>query len=129
MKEYDGSFNNDINEEILRLDNNKNYESENELQLDSVSSFESEISVETLVTGPGLFSLACTNARSIVEKISSLVTLFEECDLHVALLTETWLTARSCSKRQLEDLTTGANVSFIRRDRGCLLYTSDAADE
>ena len=61
---------------------------------------------------------ACTNARSVVEKVPSLVTLFEENSLHFAILTETWLTKKSCPPRMLDDLTTGSNVSFIRRDRG-----------
>ena len=34
------------------------------------------------------------------------------------LLTETWLTKKHCSPRVLSDLTLGANLSFIRRDRG-----------
>ena len=49
--------------------------------------------------------LACTNARSIVEKLDSLATLFDECSLHFCLLTETWLTRRSCSDKKIEDLT------------------------
>ena len=61
---------------------------------------------------------ACTNARSVVEKVDSLVTLFEEMRLQAALLTETWLTKKVCSRRKMDDLTLGANISFIRRDRG-----------
>ena len=60
---------------------------------------------------------ACAKARSIVEKIGSLITLFEECNLHFALLTETWLNKKHCSPRALSDLTIGANLSFIRKDR------------
>ena len=94
------------------------------------SSYMSDVSE----TEPDLLNLACANARSVVEKISSLVTLFEEKNLDFALLTETWLTQKACPKRKMDDLTIGANLSFIRRDRGsrgggCLLYTSDAADE
>ena len=78
----------------------------------------SEYSNDILKPDPGLLSLACTNARSVVEKVDSLVTLFEEYDLHFALLTETWLTTKVCSTRRMMDLTIGANISFIRRDRG-----------
>ena len=70
-------------------------------------------------------NLACTNAHSIVEKVDSLISLFEENALHFCILTETWLTPKKCGKRAMEDLTDGADISFI----SCLLYTSDAADE
>ena len=62
-------------------------------------------------------NLACTNARSIVEKIGSLVTLFDECGLHFTILTETWLSKKHCPPRVMSDLTHGANLNFIRKDR------------
>lgn len=65
-----------------------------------------------------LLNIACTNARSIVEKIKSLITLFEENGLHIAILTEAWLTSKSCPVRAMNDLTIGANLNFVRRDRG-----------
>ena len=65
-----------------------------------------------------LINLACVNARSLVEKIDSLITLFEENQLHFALLTETWLDKKHCPPRTMSDLTIGANMNFIRRDRG-----------
>ena len=46
------------------------------------------------------------------------MTLFEENNLHIALLTETWLSQKHCSARTMADLMHGANISFIRRDRG-----------
>ena len=82
------------NDEILR--NNEKDEDENDLNLSNVSSLlpetSSEYSNEIMKLEPGLLRLACTNARSVVDKVDSLVTLFEECDLHFGLLTETWLT-------------------------------------
>ena len=85
----------------------------------SISSIHSSFtSFEKLETEKGLFNIACTNARSLTNKIASLVTLFEENNLHVALLTETWLTGKICTKRNMDNLTAGANISFIRRDRG-----------
>ena len=44
--------------------------------------------------------------------------MFEENELHIAILTETWLSARHCPPRVLSDLTLGANLSLIRSDRG-----------
>ena len=65
-----------------------------------------------------LLNIACANARSVVEKIDSVITLFEENSLHIAILTETWLSSKHCPPRVLADLTVGANLNFIRRDRG-----------
>ena len=61
---------------------------------------------------------ACANARSIVNKVDSLITSFEENKLHLMLLTETWLKAKHCPPRVMNDLTVGANLNFIRKDRG-----------
>ena len=75
-----------------------------------------------------LLSIACTNARSIVEKIESVITLFDECSLHVAMITEAWLTKKHCPPRVMADLVLGSNIDFIRRDRGtrgggvCICY-------
>ena len=65
-----------------------------------------------------LLNFDCANARSVVDKIGSVITAFEENALQFMLLTETWLTRKHCSPRALNDLTIGANLSFIRRDRG-----------
>ena len=37
----------------------------------------------------GLLNIACTNARSTVQKVNSLITLFDERSLHFCILTET----------------------------------------
>ena len=108
-------------DEILRCDNNATLnESANISSLDNtLCSFTStSFSSSRLLVNSNCLNLACANARSVVEKIDSVVTLFEENSLHLALLTETWLTAKACPARKMADLTTGANLSFIRRDRG-----------
>ena len=84
----------------------------------SLNYADSRDSIEQILLDDETLNIACTNARSVVEKVDSLVTLFEEMKLSFALLTETWLTNKVCSRRKLEDLTTGAEISFIRRDRG-----------
>ena len=100
---------------IESLQNNCD-ENENSLDL-SIDSCSGNDAVEELIVNSGTLTIACTNAQSVVEKVDSLVTLFEEMGLHFALLTETWLTHKLCSRRKLEDLTVGGNVSFIRKDR------------
>ena len=109
------------NENIETLRNNTDC-NENELCLStnsfSSSSSSSSRNSDLMSTSKDTLNLACTNARSVVEKVDSLVTLFEEMALHFVLLTETWLTQKHCSRRRMEDLTIGANVSFIRKDRG-----------
>ena len=102
----------DINPNTLRIINTDCYETKEIVRSSSsindslvISNFEdnsSNSSVHWLAENTSCLKIACANARSVVQKINSLITLFEECDLHIALLTETWL---------------------------CLLYTSDAADE
>ena len=96
------------NNELINISHESNY---------SDASFTSDFD-EALAIDTSLLNLACTNARSLVHKIDSLVTLFDENGLHFAALTETWLTAKHCSPRTMADLTIGANLSFIRRDRG-----------
>ena len=73
---------------------------------------------EALEMANNRINIVCTNARSLVEKIKSLITLFEENSLHLALVTETWLSPKHCPPRVMSDLTVGSNLSFIRRDRG-----------
>ena len=78
----------------------------------------SSSSAEILNSSANLLNIACANARSLVDKIDSLITLFDENELHIALLTETWLAPKHCPPRVMSDLTIGANLNFIRRDRG-----------
>ena len=96
----------------------ENSEESNGLDVSTVEDHSTSISETNLANSENLLHFACTNARPIVEKIDSLITLFEESSLHFAILTETWLTKRHCPPRVLNDLTVGANISFIRRDRG-----------
>ena len=63
-------------------------------------------------------NFACANARSLVHKIGSLITLFEENSLHFAIITETWLSKKHCPPRMLSDLTVGSNITLLRKDRG-----------
>ena len=103
------------NEVILRDGSNNNRNST--LSLSCPSSLNSE--ERTVLNSPvNQLNIACANARSIVEKIDSLIELSDINSLHFTILTETWLTGKHCPPRVLADLTTGANLSFIRRDRG-----------
>ena len=77
-----------------------------------------EIENEIFDANSNFLNVACANARSLVEKVDSLITLFEENELHLALITETWLFERHCPPRTMADLTMGADLNFIRRDRG-----------
>ena len=109
------SYDNSI--EILRDTSNNNAESIT-LSENEASTTENSSIAKVLTSQRDCINIACTNARSLAEKVDSLITLFEENSLHFAILTETWLTARLCPPRTMSDLTTGANLSFIRRDRG-----------
>ena len=116
MKEID----NDVSfPEILR---NDEIITDDNLSLDLTENYSfmtaASDSYDSLASLEDNLNLACTNARSIVEKLDSLATLFEECSLHFCLLTETWLTKKACSKKKMDDLTNGSNINMIRRDRG-----------
>ena len=103
------------NGEILRDDNGGNI---NSLEISETSSAtDSEASFE-LSSQKNALNVACTNARSLVHKDDSLITLFEENNLHLAILTETWLTAKACPVRVMDDLASGSDIKLIRRDRG-----------
>ena len=105
---------NDSPEQLRELSQGEEGMNESVVSFDTVDS-----SIDSSgLANDGNLHFACTNARSIVEKIGSLITLFDESLLHFAIITETWLTTRLCPPRVLNDLTVGANISFVRRDRG-----------
>ena len=114
------SFDNDSSKSILRTTQDES----SELLLtanEDISPTNSELGgTDSIIleNSKNLINIACTNARSLADKINSLITLFETNSLHFTILTETWLTPKLCPPRVLSDLTTGANLSFIRRDRG-----------
>ena len=81
---------NDGNDSVELLRNSSLNESLNISNFDTSNS--SNYSVQWLANNTQCIKIACANARSVVHKIDSLITLFEECELHMALLTETWLT-------------------------------------
>ena len=49
--------------------------------------------------------------------MGSLIELFEEYDLTVAILTETWFKSGGNLDRELEDLEAGENISVINKNR------------
>ena len=63
------------------------------------------------------FRLACANARSLNNKSLSLINLFEETNLNICALNETWIVNSDCLEERLEDIALGENISLIRRDR------------
>ena len=77
-----------------------------------------------------------TNARSLCPKIESLIDCFEELDVTLGVVTETWLADGESLDRDVEDLAKGAGLGMVclnrkANDRGiahggvaCLLYTS-----
>ena len=83
----------------------------------SIATSSNSLSYQSLSQNEDLLSIACANARSLVEKIESLVTLFEECGLHAAMITETWLSQKHCPPRTMADLTIGSDLNLIRKDR------------
>ena len=62
-------------------------------------------------------SFALTNARSLLPKIDSLVNYFDEHGLTFCIITETWISNDNTTKDILEELSNGANIEMIRKDR------------
>ena len=57
------------------------------------------------------------NARSLCPKINSLLDCFEELNLTFATITETWLADGAGLDEDLSDLTLGAGVSLLVKNR------------
>ena len=62
------------------------------------------------------FSLA--NARSLANKIDSLLDMFKEKDLHFSLITETWFKSNKYTKQELENIKLAENIEFVCKNRG-----------
>ena len=61
------------------------------------------------------FSLS--NARSLAKKIDSLIDMFREKELHVAMVTETWFQNDRYTRGELSDITAAENLEFICKNR------------
>ena len=62
------------------------------------------------------FSLS--DARSLANKMDSLVDMFREKDLHFALINETWFQNNKQMKRELQDIECAEKIDFICKNRG-----------
>ena len=58
-----------------------------------------------------------TNARSLAPKIESLITTFEELDVAVGIVTESWLKDSKELDRDLKDLELGRSIKLIYKNR------------
>ena len=109
-----GIMNNKENEKEILRENSV----DESLRISFSSNESSQNDINRLEMANNRINVACTNARSLVDKIDSLITLFEESSLHIALITETWLSPKHCPPRKMADLTVGSDLNLIRRDRG-----------
>lgn len=58
-----------------------------------------------------------TNARSLAPKIRSLISMFDELDLHFAIITESWLKDGQTLDRDVIDLEYGSELKIIYKNR------------
>ena len=98
-------------------------ESENDFQEDLIID-------ETIVSGEisnndnydnkkfHVFKTLIANARSMNNKIGSLIEAFEEFQLSVALISETWFKNGSGLDREMNDLLLSDGIGMITRNRG-----------
>ena len=62
-------------------------------------------------------TLLNTNARSLCPKIESLIDCMEEMDAAIAVVTETWLADGPSLESDIADLTAGAGIGLVCRNR------------
>ena len=70
------------------------------------------------------FKILLTNARSLAPKISSLHTMFEEHELDIALITESWLKESELLNRDIIDLEHGSNLKILYKNRPARLASA-----
>ena len=58
-----------------------------------------------------------TNARSLAPKIGSLIEMFDELDLHFAIITESWLKDGQVLNRDVIDLEFGSQLKILYKNR------------
>ena len=63
------------------------------------------------------FTIINTNSRSLCPKIDSLIDCMTECDARVAVVTEKWLKDGQRLDDDAEDLSAGAGLGMIARNR------------
>ena len=63
------------------------------------------------------FSIINTNARSLCPKISSLIDCMSETDTRLAIITETWLQDGPQLEQDVVDLSAGAGLGMITKNR------------
>ena len=62
-------------------------------------------------------SIINTNARSLCPKINSLIDCMEEIEASIAIVTETWLRDGQALQDDMQDLSLGAGLGMICRNR------------
>ena len=63
------------------------------------------------------FRYILSNARSLNPKIGSLIDCFNDLDLHLAIITESWLKPGRELEHDLQDLESGESLAIIHRSR------------
>ena len=63
------------------------------------------------------FTILNTNARSLCNKICSLLDCFEDMNADLAFVSETWMTEGETLSEDLEDLSLGSGIGMLARCR------------
>ena len=64
------------------------------------------------------FKLINANARSLNNKIGSLIDVFDEHNVSIAILSETWFRSGGALEEEMRELEDGENIAVIARNRG-----------
>ena len=65
----------------------------------------------------GELNIINANARSLNNKMQSLIEVFEEYNISIAVLTETWFRTGRSLDREAEELESGQEIALITRNR------------
>ena len=81
------------------------------------STFECEQNKRLLNKKTSSFRYILSNARSLKPKIESLIDYFDELDLHLAIVTESWLKPGRELERNTRDLESGQRLAILHKSR------------
>ena len=102
---------------MLRDNNDHNEVLDDSLISMSSSNISENVNFDNVCQRFNTVSFLITNARSLPPKIRSLITYFEELELHFALVTETWMSEGDRYDRNAKKLEDRDNLEIIRKSR------------
>ena len=86
-------------------------------QVETDSEKKNDESDDDLEDEERIFVFSCLNARSLVNKSTALADMFDNTNMSVSIITETWLTNNAICEQRCEDIQYGDDIELLRKDR------------